>query len=649
MQLDDYLNSQSIRSLQLLQWYWGAGTDRSSSKSELLRLLRRAMLDPERALQAYEDLSPEGRSLLRTLLRQPGYSGYAARLASRDFWLNRAAPAGEEPAEELQRRGFAACLPPREGERSNTLRCVVPRELGRVLAEALNLDVRDPATMLSLRRRRAEGPLPAPPEPGAIESRIAELADPTLQRAARAALHDHAGVVSSSDSVAALDVSWADIDRSAWRAALEAAGLGTFGHLRLLDYGLGDDRDCLVLYQELVEAHAAACGTEAPELDQVHACGINFLLDLATLVDFLRAGPFRLTARDRPLKGARNLLLPLMALKTAHRLDEVELLAHKIDVASRLGLVKMGDDERLRATDKAVDWENLPLPDQASSVLLLHLRHSRMSWDPIRLELLANTARQAILSSPPGVWFPANAFLGRVVARHILGLLERGPRPGLASGGSVPTHSQLLAVARDRLLGAFHHIGALDIGRRGRGVFVAASPLAPVVLGSAPLPQPAHPLLLVNPDFEVILFPEEGHLELLRQLSAFAQRAKSEVTIHLRITQGSIQRAILRGLGAEEIIGTLRAHGRAPLPQNVEYSIRNWAEGVHPATLNTLHVLEVDSAEALDAALGIPAFASQVLRRLSPTAVVLSSPQLGPVADDELRRLGIHVAVAPRS
>ncbi len=668
MQLDDFLNSRSIASLQLLQWFWGAGSSRSASKSELLRLLRQAMLQPERVRQSFDALSSPAQDLLRALLRQEGYEGDAALLFHRIAQPPATPQAERDVAEELSRRGFIASLAPRNGDHPDSLRALVPQELGDMLAEALNLDIREPAPMLSLRRRtgRPIAPLDGPQD---IERRIASLPDPALQHAVRLALDDHAGIL-PLERFPSLGLDIESVDSPRWRAALEAAFLGTFGHLSLLDYGLGDDHDCLVLYQELVAAHAAArtpVGGTSPSrdgivggaslprdaLDHVYSCGIDFLTDLLAAVDFLRSSPSKLTAAGRFFKGTRNLIAPQMALRSTFFMDEESLLGFYVSVAQELGLLERLADERVHATRAAADWERLPLAGQAPQLLDALLRLGQTACPPHHFRALAAAAREVLADWVPGRWVPTNAFLAQVVARFLLGRLDEGPVPApeAAMAGAAwwrATHAPatvgaLAAAAREPLLQAFNYAGALDLGRQGDHSFVAASPLAPLVLAREPLPEPAGPLLLVNPDFEVILFPDQGHVPLLHRLAAFCERGKREVTLHLRITQESIQRAVLRGLSADDMLATLRAHIRAPLSQNIEYSIRNWAASVYPAEVCTLHVLELPSAAALDAALRLPEIAPLLLRKLSDTAAVLRVPQLGPDAEAALRQLGIHL------
>jgi len=681
VRLTEFLNGRSIANLQTLQWLWASATPRSSSKSELLRLLRQSMLSPERVRQCFQALEATQQEFLRALLRLDSYESDVELLFRRVVTPPATAQIEQEILEELSRRGFISTATVRPPNQAEALRATVPQELGDTLADVLNLDIREPGIMLSLRQhlggekgtgvfslegppepgpsearaapqKRLPSPFPALAQPDAIEQRIAALPDAAMQRAVRLALDDHAGILPLERFPSlGLDIEPADSPR--WREALEAACLGTFGHLSLLEYGVGDDHDCLVLFQEIVEAHAAARGAQRPPLDHVYACGIDFLTDLITALDFLRANPSKLTAAGRFFKGARNQLLPQTGLRTTFFMDEESLLGFKLTVARYLDLAEPRDDGRLHVTRAALDWESLPLVAQARSLLDSLLGLGEAACSPAQFQALAATAREVLLDSEPGVWYPTHAFIARIVSRHLMALLHHGPpqeaEPARGEEAmwryprALGTVAAIVAAAREPLLQALNAAGVLDIGRCGDHSFVAATALAPVVLGDAQLPAPTAPLLLVNPDFEVALFPDPGHLQLLHRLSAFCEREKSEVTLHLRITKESVQRAVLRGLTPESILAALTQHSRAPLSQNIEYSIRNWAAGVFPAEIRTLHVLELPSAEALDAALSLPQIAPLVVRRLSPTVAALRVPQLDPESEDALKQLGIYL------
>jgi len=265
---------------------------------------------------------------------------------------------------------------------------------------------------------------------------------------------------------------------------------------------------------------------------------------------------------------------------------------------------------------------------------------------------LAAAAKAMLLDLVPGVWHPTSAFLSGIMARHVSALLERGSlsvedareAESLPWGPARASHtlSAMAESIREPLLRVLNYAGLLDIGRSGDHTFVRPSRLVPILLGGAEPPAPGR-LLMVNPDFEVVMFPEDGHLTLLHRLCAFCDRQKNQVTMHLRLSRQSIQRAVLRGLDAETIVATLRDHCRVPLSQNIDYSIRTWAAGIHPAAIHALHVLELPSAEVLDAALRLPEIAPFVARRLSPTAVALTAAQLPPEVEDALKGLGVHL------
>ena len=668
MQLDEFLNGLSILNLQSLQWQWSPTTRRSSSKRDLLRILRREMLSADRARERFAALDESQQDFLRGLLRLDRYEGDVDFLTLRLAEGRPSSQAVRELLDDLAHRGFLQYRTVGTSGRGDTYCAVMSHELGDVLAEALNLDTREPELMLSLARYLGElsprerrdrfGDEQAPTiallaeltEPEAIEHRIAGLEDARLRQAARIALGGCGGVL-PLERFPSLGLDLEDVDGAAWRAALEAACLGTFGHLCLLASGLGDDHECLVLHHEVVRAWAAAQAADPAALDHVYACGIDFLTDLSATVDFVRAQPSRLTSAGRFFKGARNELRPHTALLSTFFMDEESLLSFRLAVARELGLVELRDDGRLHATPASVAWETLPLAGQARDVLGVMLRLGATAA-PRHFRSLADMAQQALLDLEPGRWQPTAAFTGGVLARYAARLLDDGP-PTDGAAADVDSHvwrylhppatlGATAEAAREPLLRALNYAGLLDIGRSGDHAYVRRAALADVVLGGGAAAEPGR-LVIVNPDFEVVLFPEPGHVTLLHRLCAFCDREKNEVTLHLRLTRQSVQRAVLRGLDAEGIVATLRDHCRVPLAQNIDYSIRTWADGIHPAAIQTLHVLELPSPQLLDAALALPAIAPLVARRLSPTAVALTLAHLSPEAEDELKQLGIHL------
>jgi len=150
VRLQEFLNHLSIANLQSLQWLWAPGRRRSSSKHELLRLLRLEMLSPARAGACFAALDPVHQEFLRGLLRLEGYEGDVEALVRRLPGGPRGPQHVRELLEVLAYRGFLRYWSTGVGGRGEGFRAAMPQELGDALAEALNVDTREPAVMLSL-------------------------------------------------------------------------------------------------------------------------------------------------------------------------------------------------------------------------------------------------------------------------------------------------------------------------------------------------------------------------------------------------------------------------------------------------------------------------------------------------------------------
>lgn len=194
----------------------------------------------------------------------------------------------------------------------------------------------------------------------------------------------------------------------------------------------------------------------------------------------------------------------------------------------------------------------------------------------------------------------------------------------------------------------------------GRDVF-ALTPLGAQVFerpGSIAVPDPAEirshaDALIVQPNFDVVVYAPEEHAELLYHVDRFAERISVDRLAIYRLTQASVCAGLQLGLHVDDVIGTLENASRAPLPQNVVFTLRDWArrfEEVH--WIRNAGLLEAPDAEALDRWLADPEIGSAVARRLAPTVALLAEQRPMDLAD-RLSRQGAEVvtidAAAPIS
>jgi len=169
-------------------------------------------------------------------------------------------------------------------------------------------------------------------------------------------------------------------------------------------------------------------------------------------------------------------------------------------------------------------------------------------------------------------------------------------------------------------------------------------------IGAAALRRPLPPhtpeeerILIVNPDFEVIVFRHGPEWYATAMLAKFARHQKSDQTHHFRVTARDVQSAVLLGMKADDMLGFLAAHSRTPIPQNVEYSIRDWASKVQVAHAFNGIVMEVRQPHTLDILMEDALTKSYFLRRMSPTLAVMSSRITSKKIIARLRENGIFL------
>ena len=98
--------------------------------------------------------------------------------------------------------------------------------------------------------------------------------------------------------------------------------------------------------------------------------------------------------------------------------------------------------------------------------------------------------------------------------------------------------------------------------------------------GNAGGPPPGE-CLVVQPNFEVMLFLDPAPLKVVYRLYQIGQREKlSERVANFRLTAESVQRGLGMGLSSQTIVDTLNEFSHAPVPDTVAFQISDW-ERVH--------------------------------------------------------------------
>lgn len=130
---------------------------------------------------------------------------------------------------------------------------------------------------------------------------------------------------------------------------------------------------------------------------------------------------------------------------------------------------------------------------------------------------------------------------------------------------------------------------------------------------------PTSNALVVQPNFELLLLHPD--MATLYQLLPFAQVNQVSKVSRLTLTRTSVLRGVNSGLSIEQILSTLAERTQKELPQNVEYTLRDWTKHFRGIKLSEIVLLEVSDEALADEICASPKLRNFRLRRLGPRAV----------------------------
>jgi hypothetical protein len=163
------------------------------------------------------------------------------------------------------------------------------------------------------------------------------------------------------------------------------------------------------------------------------------------------------------------------------------------------------------------------------------------------------------------------------------------------------------------------------------------------VVDGSPATTPSIGSLVVTPDFEAVLFPTGDDAELVHELDRFCVREKVGETMRFRILERTVLRALSEGMFLSRILTVLRGQSRTPVPQNVLYSIRDWANRAGLMTLSPKGVLTCEDSETMRRFQLDPGARLHVREVLDETSVQLKMRYAPRRTQSLLRELGYLV------
>lgn len=687
LSLTEYLEGKRVSELQEIFAFWGSGEKTPTTKGELRTSLLRLLQDEEVVYKKLRVLSRAPMQLLLVLIRSDDYRADMQSVFYNDSGIHLEYYEVEAAARALARRGFLEITRDRNWINYGKEVYLVPREVGDTVALLLAEERRGPKEVFSLgghlmglSPQRIRGLLkrlgyptngksgknvdPAgdgTPEIERIERFLVEekgtrellesVSNAKLRELFVRLIREYGGVISRSryEKEVGAPVKW---DRKRWQRFVEGSGLGTMSNLSLDGYGIRFEGESIVLFREFVEGYFRRLTPAADEFDRVASARIDLLTDFSYFLRYVARNPVRITQSKTLYKSAHGKIVSGLLFKEEELVGREEILDLVWSLSTEMGLVEIDDDRILKLTPAGEAWESGELDDQVRRIFdrVMEQRH------PEGRDFHQRKLRRHLTDRLSGIgtnrWRELDELPFVVRNEYLAALDDEGIRDRYknrfqyAYDPPKSTLPELAGELRDWIVGRLFALGLVELGLKGgRPVALRLTDLGIRILGVevGERGTNGHPPIVVNPDFEVLVFPEGDVLELVHTLDRFAIRTKSEEVSHYRILKEGVERAVVKGMSVDGILGFLEEHSRTPIPQNVAYSIRDWGEKIRFATQRSCVVLRLDSEKVLDQVLALDRVKEVFLERLAPEVVALKERIDDWRTLEELRSLGVYL------
>jgi hypothetical protein len=128
----------------------------------------------------------------------------------------------------------------------------------------------------------------------------------------------------------------------------------------------------------------------------------------------------------------------------------------------------------------------------------------------------------------------------------------------------------------------------------------------------------------VLPNFELTVFTSEMEFQDLYRLMLITEPVRTDVVSTFKLSDKSVFQAIEIGLREDDILGFLEKESSKPIPRNVVRSITDWTSQTTFTTIEDVVLFETENEKDMEKLMLIPAFTKAIVRKIGPTAVVVS-------------------------
>ncbi|HET8908916.1 MAG TPA: helicase-associated domain-containing protein [Ktedonobacterales bacterium] len=419
--------------------------------------------------------------------------------------------------------------------------------------------------------------------------------------------------------------------------------------------------------------HSTAGLQETETPDSVRPADTAFLWDVAVMVAASYAQEIELTRSGTLPKRAAQRLATMLLGERAHRgereaLDYVELLKQQ---AHDLGLVvalpsTARQRSRLAPGPKLESWSR---HDLVMQVRRLFRRWPTDRWWTdmpganyrdfhsfyVEIPLAREMVTRLLKRCRPGVWYSLSSFRATVQSDdpYVLRPSQRcAGEAGFKLAEELREHWD--ATDGEIITGMFrstlYDLGMVALGYQ-REVVPAANELvnpdcfmltelgAEVLAGEQSATQLfSSRALVVQPNFQVLLM--EPYMPAIYWLVRYASLDQMGRVSRFTLTREALLRGMADGASIDEVLRFLQTHCQKSLPQNVIYTLRDWARQSHEMELPRIMLLEVHDEALAGELVTSPKLRAYRLRRVGPKSVAVPPETSLDDLHRTLKRLG---------
>ncbi|MBL8755639.1 MAG: helicase-associated domain-containing protein [Planctomycetes bacterium] len=420
----------------------------------------------------------------------------------------------------------------------------------------------------------------------AMAQRLGKLPAP-VRTLVDAALHTHGGIAPIDELLRATELADAP-DLALVGKCLEEAMLGTTQTLDLARIGIQPVERAVVVFHEVALWAIKQRGEDhPPTVSEELRCGGDFATNIGRFLRELQNSKVLFTGDGELFKASAKRIAGILLPVPGGFLSADGLLETIYRFCLQRRLIDRRGERALRPTPAGSEFDRAPLAEQMK-MLLAHFvedrtlpgesyHHTRMRRVLLRLLRRAEPMQWQDVAVLP--FLSRNAYLAQLEMRPT----EEFFAARFQGGGYTPGESlqqmcwNLLVWIKRRLF----PLGLVDIGQhQGRVVALRLSRLGAELLEAEPAGKVGGTrcAIIVQPDFEVLVFPGDDVHDVVHLFDRFAVRVKSDHVHQFRIDQASLRAGLADGLTGPQIVQELTDRARVPIPQNVLYSLEEWTQ-----------------------------------------------------------------------